>query len=209
MVKTQLVIPIAVILILVAVLVPLPSFIPDTLISANIALSVVILLSSVYVLNPSQFSSFPSILLLTTLFRLTLNISSTRLILLNGSTGLSAAGDALRAFGQFVVGGNFAVGIVVFLVLIIIQGRAINHGAVRISDVTARFTLAAPAVEHLIYVLTQACQRSLAQWTLLCSSALRVHVRKPIERFMPQLSVISPNDISPNIQIVSLGVAGQ
>jgi len=104
-------------------------------------LAVVILLSSVYVLSPIQFSSFPSILLLSTLFRLSLNIASTRLILLNGSQGPSAAGDVIRAFGQFVVGGNYAVGIVIFLVLIVIQYVVINHGAVRISEVTARFTL--------------------------------------------------------------------
>jgi len=92
-------------------------------------------------LNPVQFSSFPSILLMTTLFRLSLNIASTRLILLNGGDGMSAAGDVIRAFGQFVVGGNYAVGIVIFLVLIVIQYVVINHGAVRISEVTARFTL--------------------------------------------------------------------
>src|SRR5581483_8691292 len=97
--------------------------------------------SAVYLLNPVQFSSFPSILLMTTLFRLSLNIASSRLILLNGSQGMSAAGDVIRAFGQFVVGGNYAVGIIIFLVLIVIQYVVINHGAVRISEVTARFTL--------------------------------------------------------------------
>src|SRR6476661_4736473 len=139
--KSQIAMPIAIVVILIAVLIPLPSIVLDLLISANITLSVVILLSSVYLLNPVQFSSFPSILLLTTLFRLSLNIASTRLILLNGSQGLSAAGDVIRAFGQFVVGGNYAVGIVIFLVLIVIQYVVINHGAVRISEVTARFTL--------------------------------------------------------------------
>ena len=139
--KPQTAMPIAIVVILVAVIVPLPTFLLDVLISANIALSVVIILSSLYVLKPVQFSAFPSILLLTTLFRLSLNIASTRLILLNGSQGLSAAGDVIRAFGQFVVGGNYAVGIVVFLVLIVIQYVVINHGAVRISEVTARFTL--------------------------------------------------------------------
>jgi len=139
--KTQLAMPIAIVVILIAVIVPLPTIVLDVLISANISLSVVILLSSVYLLNPIQFSSFPSILLMTTLFRLSLNIASTRLILLNGSQGMSAAGDVIRAFGQFVVGGNYAVGIVIFLVLIVIQYVVINHGAVRISEVTARFTL--------------------------------------------------------------------
>jgi flagellar biosynthesis protein FlhA len=139
--KSQLAMPIAIVVILIAVIVPLPTIVLDVLISANISLSVVILLSSVYLLNPIQFSSFPSILLMTTLFRLSLNIASTRLILLNGSQGMAAAGDVIRAFGQFVVGGNYAVGIVIFLVLIVIQYVVINHGAVRISEVTARFTL--------------------------------------------------------------------
>jgi flagellar biosynthesis protein FlhA len=139
--KFQTAMPIAIVVILIAVIIPLPTVILDVLISANIALSVVILLAAVYLLNPTQFSSFPSILLLTTLFRLSLNIASTRLILLNGSLGLSAAGDVIRAFGEFVVGGNYAVGIVIFLVLIVIQYVVINHGAVRISEVTARFTL--------------------------------------------------------------------
>jgi flagellar biosynthesis protein FlhA len=139
--KTQMVMPIAIVVILMTVIIPLPTIILDILISANIALSVVILLSAVYLLNPVQFSSFPSILLMTTLFRLALNIASTRLILLHGNTGMGAAGDVIRAFGQFVVGGNYAVGIVIFLVLIVIQYVVINHGAVRISEVTARFTL--------------------------------------------------------------------
>ena len=141
MMKSQLAMPIVVIIILTAVIIPLPSIVLDVLISANISLSVVILLSAVYLLNPVHFSSFPQILLLTTLFRLSLNIASTRLILLNGSQGLEAAGDVIRAFGQFVVGGNYAVGIVIFLVMIVIQYVVINHGAVRISEVTARFTL--------------------------------------------------------------------
>lgn len=139
--NNQLAMPVTVIVILVAVLVPLPTMVLDILISANISLSVVILLSAIYLLRPVQFSSFPSILLMSTLFRLSLNIASTRLILLNGAQGVSAAGDVIRAFGEFVVGGNYAVGIVIFLVLIVVQYVVINHGAVRISEVTARFTL--------------------------------------------------------------------
>src|ERR1044071_6471616 len=98
--KSQLAMPIAIVVILIAVIVPLPTIIIDILISANIALSVVILLGAVYLLRPVQFSAFPSILLMTTLFRLSLNIASSRLILLNGSQGMSAAGDVIRAFGQ-------------------------------------------------------------------------------------------------------------
>ena len=88
-----------------------------------------------------EFSVFPTTLLLLTLFRLALNISSARLILLNGNTGTSAAGHVIEAFGSFVVGGNYIIGTVIFLVLIAIQYVVINHGAVRISEVTARFTL--------------------------------------------------------------------
>ncbi len=141
MLKAQLAMPVVVIIILTALLVPLPPVFLDLLISANISLSVVVLLASVYVIKPVQFSAFPSILLLTTLFRLSLNIASTRLILLNGGEGVGAAGNVIGAFGQFVVGGNYAVGLIIFIVLIIIQYVVINHGAVRISEVTARFTL--------------------------------------------------------------------
>jgi len=139
--KGHLTLPIAIIVILGAILIPLPTIVLDLLISTNIALSVVILLSAVYLLKPVQFSAFPQILLISTLFRLSLNIASTRLILLNGHHGMRAAGEVIQAFGKFVVGGNFAVGIVIFLVLIVIQYVVINHGAVRISEVTARFTL--------------------------------------------------------------------
>src|SRR2546428_13660592 len=102
--KSQIAMPIAIVVILIAVIIPLPTVILDVLISSNIALSVVILLAAVYLLNPLQFSSFPSILLMTTLFRLSLNIASTRLILLNGGDGMSAAGDRILGFGQVFVG---------------------------------------------------------------------------------------------------------
>jgi flagellar biosynthesis protein FlhA len=96
---------------------------------------------AMYITRPVEFSVFPTTLLLLTLFRLALNISSTRLILMNGNTGTGAAGDVIQAFGNFVVGGNYIIGTVIFLVLIAIQYVVINHGAVRISEVTARFTL--------------------------------------------------------------------
>ena len=113
----------------------------DLLISLNITLSIVIMLVSMYILQPVHFSVFPSLLLIITLFRLALNVASTRLILLQGASGEDAAGKVIQSFGQFVVGGNYFVGIVVFLVLMAIQYIVINHGAVRISEVTARFTL--------------------------------------------------------------------
>src|SRR5277367_6982018 len=137
----QFAVPIAVLGIVLAMITPLPSFLLDILISANITLSVIVLLVSLYITKPVEFSVFPTMLLLMTLFRLSLNISSARLILLNGNTGTGAAGDVIQAFGAFVVGGNYVIGVVIFLVLIAIQYVVINHGAVRISEVTARFTL--------------------------------------------------------------------
>jgi flagellar biosynthesis protein FlhA len=120
---------------------PMPSFLLDVLISANITISVIVLLVSMYITRPVEFSVFPTSLLLLTLFRLALNISSSRLILIHGNTGTRAAGQVIEAFGNFVVGGNYIIGVVIFLVLIAIQYVVINHGAVRISEVTARFTL--------------------------------------------------------------------
>ena len=134
-------VPVAVLGIVLAMITPLPPFLLDILISANITMSVIVLLVSLYITKPVEFSVFPTTLLLMTLFRLALNISSARLILLNGNTGTSAAGEVIQAFGAFVVGGNYIIGVVIFLVLIAIQYVVINHGAVRISEVTARFTL--------------------------------------------------------------------
>jgi flagellar biosynthesis protein FlhA len=134
-------VPLAVMGIIMAMIMPLPSFLLDLLISANITLSVVVLLVAMYIARPVEFSVFPTTLLLLTLFRLALNISSSRLILIRGATGTRAAGQVIEAFGNFVVGGNTIIGVVIFLVLIAIQYVVINHGAVRISEVTARFTL--------------------------------------------------------------------
>lgn len=139
--RAEVAVPIAVLGILMAMVTPLPPLLIDVLISANITVSTVILLVSMYIRKPSEFTVFPTTLLLMTLFRLALNVSSSRLILLNGSRGTSAAGEVIESFGNFVVGGNFVIGVVIFLVLIAIQYVVINHGAVRISEVTARFTL--------------------------------------------------------------------
>src|SRR5919197_344080 len=133
--------PAAVIAVVLLMVVPLPPLMLDLLLSIDIGLSVVLLLTVIYVKQPVEFSVFPSLLLLLTLIRLSLNVASTRLILMHGQEGVEAAGAVIMAFGQFVVGGNFVVGVVVFLVLIAIQFIVINHGAVRISEVTARFTL--------------------------------------------------------------------
>lgn len=137
----ELIVPIAVVAIIIALITPMPGALLDFLIVVDIMLSVIVMMVSVYIRKPVDFSVFPTTLLLLTLFRLSLNISSARLILLNGNTGTSAAGHVIEAFGTFVVGGNYIIGAVIFLVLIAIQYVVINHGAVRISEVTARFTL--------------------------------------------------------------------
>jgi flagellar biosynthesis protein FlhA len=133
--------PVAVIAVVLLMVVPLPPFLLDLLLSVDIALAVVLLLTAISVRQPVEFSVFPSLLLLLTLVRLSLNVASTRLVLMHGAEGVGAAGSVIMSFGQFVVGGNFVVGAVVFVVLIVIQFLVINHGAVRISEVTARFTL--------------------------------------------------------------------
>jgi flagellar biosynthesis protein FlhA len=138
---SQLAVPMAVLGIVIALITPLPSFVLDLLIVTDILMSVTVMMVALYLVRPVEFTSFPTTLLLLTLFRLSLNISSSRLILLNGNTGTSAAGEVIGAFGSFVVGGNYIIGAVIFLVLIAIQYVVINHGAVRISEVTARFTL--------------------------------------------------------------------
>lgn len=139
--RADLIVGIAVLAVVAVMLIPIPARLLDILIALNVTLSVVILLVSLYVLEPISFSVFPTLLLLLTLFRLSLNVASTRLILLNGHEGPAAAGHMIESFGQFVVGGNYVVGGVIFLVLIAIQYVVVNHGAVRISEVTARFTL--------------------------------------------------------------------
>jgi flagellar biosynthesis protein FlhA len=133
--------PAAALSVVLLMVVPLPPLLLDLMLSIDIGLSVVLLLTVLYVRQPVDFSVFPSLLLLLTLVRLSLNVASTRLILMHGAEGVGAAGNVIMSFGQFVVGGNFVVGVVVFLVLIVIQFIVINHGAVRISEVTARFTL--------------------------------------------------------------------
>lgn len=139
--RKDLLMGLAVMLILGIMLFPLPAPMLDVLLAVNITLAVVVLLVSLYILEPVSFSVFPTLLLLLTLFRLSLNVASTRRILLEGNHGAGAAGQVIEAFGQFVVGGSYIVGAVIFLVLIVIQYVVVNHGAVRISEVTARFTL--------------------------------------------------------------------
>ncbi len=135
------IVPIAAVSLVFVMLVPLPAFVLDLLLATSIAAAVLVLLSALQILRPAQFSVFPSLLLLLTLFRLSLNLASSRRILLHGNEGASAAGRVIEAFGQFVVGGNYVVGFVLFLALIAIQYIVVSHGAVRTAEVTARFTL--------------------------------------------------------------------
>ena len=134
-------VPLAAVAIVFVMMVPVPAFLLDLLLATSITLAVLVLLSSLQILKPVQFSVFPTLLLLLTLFRLSLNLASTRRILLHGNEGTAAAGHVIESFGQFVVGGNYVVGFVVFLALIAIQYLVVNHGAVRTAEVAARFTL--------------------------------------------------------------------
>ncbi|WP_153099103.1 flagellar biosynthesis protein FlhA [Paraburkholderia hayleyella] len=133
--------PVLICMILGMMILPLPPFLLDLLFTFNIALSVMVLLVSMYTMKPLDFAAFPSVLLFSTLLRLSLNVASTRVVLLEGHTGPDAAGQVIEAFGHFLVGGNFAVGIVVFVILMLINFMVITKGAGRIAEVSARFTL--------------------------------------------------------------------
>jgi flagellar biosynthesis protein FlhA len=139
--KTGLGVPLGVLSVLAMVVLPLPPIALDALFTFNIALSIVIVMSVFYVARPVEFGVFPTILLIATLLRLALNVASTRVVLLNGHTGSHAAGHVIESFGQFVIGGNFAVGVVVFVILTIINFVVVTKGSGRISEVSARFTL--------------------------------------------------------------------
>ena len=133
--------PLVVLAMLAMVVVPLPPMLLDALFTINIALSLVVMLAVVYVKRPLEFSIFPSVLLLVTLLRLALNVASTRVVLLHGHEGPGAAGHVIESFGQFVIGGSYAVGIVVFAILTIVNFVVVTKGAGRISEVSARFIL--------------------------------------------------------------------
>ena len=134
-------VPLLIIMILTMMILPVPPFLLDLLFTFNIALAIIVLLVSLYTLKPLDFAVFPTVLLLTTLLRLSLNVASTRVVLLHGHTGPDAAGKVIEAFGQFLVGGNYAVGLVVFFILVVINFVVITKGAGRIAEVSARFTL--------------------------------------------------------------------
>lgn len=133
--------PLMVIILLAMVVLPLPPFLLDIFFTFNITLSLIILLVAVYAMRPMDFAVFPTVLLIATLLRLALNVASTRVVLLEGHSGTDAAGQVIKSFGDFVVGGNYAVGLVVFIILVIINFVVVTKGAGRISEVSARFTL--------------------------------------------------------------------
>lgn len=137
----QMLAPLLIILILSMMVLPLPTFALDVFFTFNIAISIMVLLVAMYTMKPLDFSIFPTVLLITTLLRLSLNVASTRIVLLQGHTGPDAAGKVIEAFGHFLVGGNYAVGIVVFIILTLINFIVITKGAGRIAEVSARFTL--------------------------------------------------------------------
>ena len=139
--RGDIIVAIAVVTILGVMILPIPPFALDMFLSFSIALSIVIIITSIYIKKPLDFSVFPSILLITTLYRLSLNVASTRLILLRGNEGIDAAGQVIKSFGNFVVGGNYAVGLTVFLILVVINFVVITKGSGRIAEVAARFTL--------------------------------------------------------------------
>src|SRR5438105_6935406 len=142
MAKLQtLMLPVVAISMVFVMIIPVPSVVLDILLAASITASVIVFLTAVQVRRAVDFSVFPTLLLLLTLFRLSLNLASSRRILLHGQEGTHAAGSVIEAFGQFVVGGNYVVGLVLFLALIAIQFLVVSHGAVRTAEVTARFTL--------------------------------------------------------------------
>ncbi len=132
---------VGVVTVLIVMIIPLPPMLLDFLLALNITLSITILLIAMYTLKPLDFSIFPSLLLVMTLFRLSLNVASTRLILLHGNEGPLAAGKVIKSFGSFVVGGDYVVGMIVFVILVIVNFVVITKGATRIAEVAARFTL--------------------------------------------------------------------
>lgn len=140
-IRSDVLVAVGIILILIFMIVPIPPFMLDLSLTMSITLSILIILVASYVRKPLDFSVFPSVLLIATLMRLSLNIASTRLILTRGEMGTEAAGKVIKAFGEFVVSGNFVVGLIVFLILVIINFIVITKGAGRIAEVSARFTL--------------------------------------------------------------------
>ncbi|MCI4625755.1 MAG: flagellar biosynthesis protein FlhA [Candidatus Magnetoovum sp. WYHC-5] len=139
--NSEILVSVAIVGILGTMLLPIPPFLLDILLSFSIAISIMIIVTGVYIQKPLDFSIFPTILLITTLYRLSLNVATTRLILLHGEEGIHAAGEVIGAFGEFVIGGNYAIGLIIFFILVIVNFVVITKGSGRIAEVAARFTL--------------------------------------------------------------------
>ena len=133
--------PLVVVMILAMMVLPLPPFALDLLFTFNIAMALMVMMVAAYMVRPLDFAAFPAVILLTTLLRLSLNVASTRVVLLEGHTGAAAAGKVIESFGHFLIGGNFAVGLIVFAILVVINFVVVTKGAERIAEVGARFTL--------------------------------------------------------------------
>jgi flagellar biosynthesis component FlhA len=200
--STDWVVPVATVTLIFVMIVPVPAFLVGLLLATSLTFGVIALLSSLYILRPAEFSVFPTLLLFLALFRISLNIASRRQILLHGNEGPTAAGSVIASFGQFVVGGNYVVGFVIFIALISIQYLAIDCGAVR---------TAAPAIP-LLRRLLDGLQRlvgdpaTASSTILLCHSPARFHLRRPLVPFLPRVVVLAPAEIPPGVTVQSLGV---
>jgi flagellar biosynthesis protein FlhA len=133
--------PLFIVMVLAMMVLPLPAFALDVLFTFNIAMALMVMMVSANMLRPLDFAAFPAVILVTTLLRLSLNVASTRVVLLEGHTGTGAAGKVIESFGHFLIGGNFAVGLIVFAILVVINFIVVTKGAERIAEVGARFTL--------------------------------------------------------------------
>src|SRR5262245_46020708 len=137
----SLTLPTFVVLMLAMMVLPLPPLVLDLLFTMNIAMALMVMMVAAQMIKPLDFAALPTVLLVTTLMRLSLNVASTRVVLLNGHTGPGAAGQVIESFGHFLIGGNFAVGLIVFSILVVINFIVVTKGAERIAEVGARFTL--------------------------------------------------------------------
>jgi flagellar biosynthesis protein FlhA len=172
--------PVLILLLLAMLVLPLPAFLLDVFFTFNIAVALLVLLVSAYTVKPLSFAAFPTVLLLTTMLRLGLNVASTRAILMHGHTGTEAAGKVIESFAHFLIGGNLAVGLIVFAILTVINFVVVTKGAGRIAEVSARFALdAMPGKQMAIDADLNAGvwkwarkPTSLAPWTVLRSSCV-------------------------------------
>lgn len=204
--REGLAVPLLLMVILAMMVLPLPPLLLDLFFTFNISLSLVVILAVIYVKRPLEFAAFPTVLLGATLLRLALNVASTRVVLLHGHTGPAAAGHVIQAFGEFVIGGNYAVGIVVFMILVIINFMVVTKGAGRVSEVTARFTLdAMPGKQMAIDADLNAGLINNAEATLR-----RQEVREEADFYgsMDGASKFVRGDAMAGIMVVAINIVG-